>query len=267
MNEKHFFCSILFDIETGCDNFNLTIPSYIEKANVMDVNIYHIWEDYIDLEDLIGPVEKELIERIQKLSRRAAYSLLLASSEWIFHRFDLIIDDALPLHAIEVNWAQVVDKHYAIRWYAFERKEMLGPVRGPLWDAIIIVMDEGDILWYDQDQSFYVGRMLKLAEHVIPNKKIFIEWRNAVMNRLLVSFPLSKEDPFGPPVPREAFDPERAFDLSEIESLINNYLEQLDPEDNDFLNTPDEMIQAGFEGTPCIFNLKQDFEWRTKLNL
>jgi hypothetical protein len=54
----------------------------------------------------------------------------------------------------------------------------------------------------------------------------------------------------GVPVPREILDPDFDYEPEKAEGLLARFLNDLDPNENPYLSPPEEMIKAGFEGTP-----------------
>jgi hypothetical protein len=55
-------------------------------------------------------------------------------------------------------------------------------------------------------------------------------------------------------VPREAFDLSVPFDVEKTPASIDRFLRQVDYRANPFLQTPEEMLEDGFEGVPYTFS-------------
>lgn len=237
-------------------------PNYMERANIRDPLIRYSWDDWKDIEEVVGSIDDKVVEDIQCLSNRAKLALIIAAAEWIAYRLDKLADDALPFHAIESCWAQIIDKQYGVQWDPFDREEWVGPILGPIRFAMVLMIDNADLLWHGKDITYEAAIELKLAEHIVTNTKSFLNWRNEVIARLKKLYPYKKDDPLGDSVPREVFDIDVRFVASETNYLVNKYLSQLDPDDNDFLNSSKSMKDAGFEGTPYLFDIKIDRKFR-----
>lgn len=241
------------------------IPGYIARANISDASVRYRWDEW-NVEDCVDPVDDEILECLSGLSLRAAFAVLVGAVEWIVYRFEVLCDVALPFDAVEAAWAQEVDRLYAMPLNPFRGYEWSGPVRGPIKIAIGLMRECADLLGEGADITFGVAEVLKLADHVVPDKKAFSSWRDSAIKRLEKLFPRLNDDPLGDPVPREALDTDYDFDPAQTESLLNRYLAQLDPEDSSFLPPPDLMRDYGFEGTPYKFDLQEDRKRRQEEN-
>jgi hypothetical protein len=89
-----------------------------------------------------------------------------------------------------------------------------------------------------------------LTLHVVPDPKPFKDWRRFAIGRLATLYPLDKENRLGPPVPREALDPELDYKPEMAPQLLSKFLQSLDPSTNPYLRPATEMIADGFDGTP-----------------
>jgi hypothetical protein len=85
------------------------------------------------------------------------------------------------------------------------------------------------------------------------------------MTRLQNLYPLNSEEKLGEVVPQEALDPTLDFQIEQTEPFVNRFLRSLDYRTNPFLNSPEQMLDRGFKGTPYVFNIEEDrkarFEW------
>lgn len=238
-------------------------PGYIARANIRDPSVRYLWDDW-NVEECVGPVDDEICDRLSGLSLRAAFAVLVGAAEWIVYRFEVLCDDALPFDAIDAAWAQVIDRLYAWPRNPFGRDEWSGPVRGPIQLTVGLMQDYANLLGELAEIAFGAAKVLKLADHVVPDKKAFSGWHDTVIERLEKLFPRINDDPLGDPVPREALNPDYNFDPAQTEFLLNRYLAQLDFEGNAFLLPPDLMRDYGFEETPYKFNLQEDRKRRQK---
>jgi hypothetical protein len=101
-----------------------------------------------------------------------------------------------------------------------------------------------------QASSPYVGCLAKLVIHVLGKPKPFKDWCELTLRRLVKLSPAKKQDMAGPPVPREALDPEFDFEEEMTNELLAKFLQTLDYKQNPFLRSPEQMMQKGFEGIP-----------------
>lgn len=239
------------------------IPKYIQIPNIQDNTIRFKWDDW-NVKQADFPIEDILYDRLQNLAQRATVAFTIATAEWIIHRFGGLSDDPLPLEYLEAAWAQVV--HFRYSYHRDIRKEeWTGPVRGPIGIAIRRVIFAIQQAEEDGDPPWRAGRISKLAEHVISDPTPYKEWRESIMKRLETLYPLDPDETLGEVVPREALDPDFDFNIEQTESLINKFLAGLDYNTNPFLNSPEKMLELGFEGTPYVFDIEADrkarFEW------
>lgn len=233
-------------------------PTYINRVHLASPMLQYSWDEW-NLEQSIGLFDQETHTKLKSMSLRAAFAMLVGSAEWIVYRFEDLMSDEqslLPFHAVDTGWAQVVDPKYGIPWNPFD--EWTGPVLGPIRQAMMLMQDGADYLGKRVEVARPAAKVIKLAEHVMPDKSMFKTWENQVLERLMNLFPWSETDPLGDPVPREALDPTFAFHLSQTELLISQYLRQLIPEENAFLSSPEQMSEWEFIGEPYIFDIDED---------
>jgi hypothetical protein len=88
------------------------------------------------------------------------------------------------------------------------------------------------------------------------------------MERFESLYKRDPDDELGDVVPREAVDPGRAFKVEQTEAIINQFLASLDHRTNQFLSSPEDMLESddeedeGFPGTPYLFDMKADRQSR-----
>jgi hypothetical protein len=93
---------------------------------------------------------------------------------------------------------------------------------------------------------------------VLGNSKPYVRWRDFVLARFEKLYAVDPRDELGDVVPREAVDLDVDFEPTDTERMVNNYLLSIDYSANPLLNTPEIMLQIGFEGTPYVFDLLED---------
>jgi hypothetical protein len=241
----------------------LTVPQYVKIPGIQDPTIRFTWDDW-NVEAVDLPLDDSLQKRLQIISHRAVAALTIGIAEWIVYRFARLSSDPVPDLRLEAAWAQVVDVSYS-NLEDIRLEEWRGPVRGPLGIALRRVIFALDQAGKGLDPVWRAGRASKLAEHVLPDPEPYRKWREMVIQRLEKLYPLDLSETLGDVVPREAMDPTVSFDLTQTEGLINRFLVGLDCVSNPFLNTPEAMLENGFEGHPYTFNAAEDrrqrFEW------
>lgn len=242
----------------------LIIPPYIQASGIDSPFVRYKWDDWNVPETYTTIADEGFYEHTKVLSHRAALALAIASAEWVLYRFDKLCQDRLPYLYIEAAWASVVDAHYLIRWEP-AAKDWAGPVRGPIAAAIVIVQHAVTTAVYEDAQGIPLSYISNLVTYVLPDPAPFLNWRDRMTVRLERLYPFDPKETLGEVVPREALDPDFNFDPALTESLINRFLQSLDPQTNPFLFKGHVMLEQKFEGQPYVFNIEEDrekrFEW------
>ena len=133
-----------------------------------------------------------------------------------------------------------------------------GVIRAPIAVALLIVQEAVRSAVQEDSLGVPLSYMSNLAKHVLPQKSGFVDWRDRAHERLISLSPFNSTETLGEPVPREALDLATEFNPEWTEALINRYLEDLDPNRNPFLHTPQEMAELHFDGIPYRFSLEGD---------
>lgn len=228
--------------------------SHIELSGVADLPITHDWDDD-DPESAYTDEDPRLEHRIAKISRRGVVALSAGFAEWVAWRFSKQESNAtILLQVIEAVWASVIDWRFLLPLGSPGRKlvwkEWRGPVRGPQCAVFKLLKDVVEIASSDQYAAPESACLSNLVLYVVEDSKPFKDWRRGTIRRLTQSFPLKREDPLGPPVPREALDLTVDFDPKKTAESLAKFLAALDPKANPYLRPPHEMTAQGFEGTP-----------------
>jgi hypothetical protein len=243
----------------------LSVPNYIQSANVQDVNIRYPWDDW-NVEQAEEPIDEEFVARIKGISPRAIIAFTTGTAEWIVHRFATLSDDPLPLQFLEAAWAMIIDMRYCgVVWDDHTRESVTwtGPIRRPLAIAMTRVQYTFQAILEYGDIELSAAWITNLAQYILSDPGPYRGWRERVVGRLEALYPHNPEDKLGEVVPREAVDPHYEFQLAQTESLINRFLATLD-RSNPFLNSPDKMHEQGFVGTPYVFNIEEERESRLR---
>ena len=237
-----------------------TVPRYIKKANIDTTDLHFTWDDW-KASQLFTYNSDEIAGKLLNLVPRAQIAMGIGIYEWIVWRFRKVTDELLPYHLAEAAWLGVANPFH-MTYVELERKEWMGPVRGPLWCAVTWMvpmvfhrqMDEGEL----ESGLRYLPR---LAMHVLPDARPFEEWIHFVSNRLLYLYKDEEIGPFddlfddedhgGAITPREALDPDFEYNPDRAEQLFQKYLQSTDSEKNTVLNTPEQMKKMEKEYTSC----------------
>jgi hypothetical protein len=199
----------------------------------------------------------------QRIEPRARLALAIALTEWIVWRFEGLHSRREPGAFLEAAWCATADPRY-LRSFELLRAEWRGPVEGPLWCALTHLghaMSRGvDFPRHLFDALVY---LTGLAMHVQPSAGPLMAWLPLVLDRLVLVYPASPEDPLvadlfasdsaarlGPWVPREVFDLAIPFDGNTGRAFLEGVLATARWEDNPFLATPAELRAARFAGKP-----------------
>ena len=244
----------------------LSIPEYLRTANIQDVEIRYLWDDW-NVEQAEEPVDTEFLERLTGISQRATIALTIATAEWIVYRFGALCDDPRLLQYLEAAWAQVVHRLHAARTWedSVAQVDWSGPIKGPLGVAMIRVMYAIQETEVDGNPELFTAWIAKLAPYLMTNPVPYRHWLKRVLERLRALYPRDPDESLGEVVPREALDPGFDFRLDQTEALVNRFLTGLDFESNPFLSSPSWMLAKGFQGTPYVFDIEKErkdrLEW------
>ena len=185
--------------------------------------------------------------------------MTIATVEWVAWRFVPLSNDVAPFQYLEAAWAGSIDRSY-IRYIENDIEQWRGPVRGPSTPAMALVNDALFCADQSGDTAENPAWASNLAILVLTDAKPFIDWRDTITSRLQLHYPPVPQDPddlFGakdprvPHVPREAFDTAASFDpATQTEILIRRFLASLQPANNPYLRSAEDMRARGFRGTP-----------------
>ncbi|SEL89069.1 hypothetical protein SAMN05216359_1224 [Roseateles sp. YR242] len=226
--------------------------------------LHFLWEDAVrSAKDLGSEAQAAPVLRTAlKIEPRARMALAVALTEWIVWRFEGLHVRSAPGAFIEAAWCATADPRY-LRFFELAPVEWRGPVEGPLWCAMThlrhAISVGVDFPRYLNDALSYLTR---LAFHVQPTSGPLMAWLPLVLDRLALVYPAPPEDPLpdlfsrdlsarmGPWVAREVFDLAIPVDGNTGRAFLEETLATARREENPFLVTPEELLAAGFSGTP-----------------
>jgi hypothetical protein len=237
----------------------LTIPRYLQEANIQSRTIRYEWDDW-NTEQAEEPIDEDFYKQLQGLSQRACIAFAVGTAGWIVQRFRQLCTDPTPDQYLEAAWAKVVHECYGgITWEEYASEDQwIGPVNGPIsraMDSVQYVLQQAE---EDGEPELGGAWITNLARYVMSEPLPYQRWRGSIIDRFSTLYSRNPEETLGEVVPMECLDPEANFQLEQTEALVNRFLASLDYKSNPFLNSPEKMLEEGFEGIPYIFNIVAD---------
>ncbi len=226
------------------------IPSYIVESQVVDLPLSYKWSDRAQRTTWCrdNPVLEKLIG---KMAYRAKMSLSVAMAEWVMHRLSKHGDTETLFHYIEACRVACVDSRYMTDRARGNRLVDLsawrGPVKCPMAISVTLLNKAVKRALKAKPMGSYVVYQANLVEHLLPDVKVFREWRNQAIKELIKYSPADKSLPAGSVVPLELLDPRLRVEPGDAALLIDRYLRQVDHKRNPYLRSPEEVIGAGFD--------------------
>lgn len=231
--------------------------TYIDAAGIGQARLLFVWDEW-NVVSTYEPTRPDEVARLQTLTKRANCALTIGIAEWILARFEGMDADPDPAHFIEAAWAANIDTRYAYEIDIVD-DEWRGPVRGPISMALTFVQDALFAEEAGANSSMNPAWAACFARHVLPDSTAFDAWFAACLARLEQHGRAPHEDDAdwfasnadgGRLLPAQVLDPARAFDPARTDADIDAFLGGLDPRRNEFLSSPEDMVELGFEGTP-----------------
>jgi hypothetical protein len=214
-------------------------PAYVAETGAIGAPITHSWDD--DDPGLAYLQEDErLRHRIRVISPRGILTLSGGFAEWVAWRMQPFDPDPMLLDKIEAVYAASIDFRFWSGRPTPPRGEWQGPVRGPMWAAADLLDQIIDLTRRNQFASPETVCLSFLALHVLPDTKLFKNWRRFVIGRLAKFHPDRPGDALGTPVPRNALDPQVPYSPEAADALVVAFIQQLQPSSNPFLNPADD---------------------------
>jgi hypothetical protein len=242
------------------------------KYNLEKNPIYYEWSDDIVgrfLHTTEGNIKLKNI--LNKMGYKASIGFAACLLKLVIIRLDghpelskEFVDDMN--NRVSSVFAAAIDPMYShiIKYGRSTQVPSDGPIHGPCWAVLTKIM----LLSNEYNKKSYfihthlVGPSL-LLEHMAPDKKIFQKWFAETVKRAADVFPCQYEyndrftnkdiyDCSGElPVPQEFFfDENFQYTLETAKQKINAFLQSLNYKSNPYLRSPEEMLEAGFKGTP-----------------
>lgn len=216
-------------------------------------------------------INEKLSRVLWSLNHKATVGLATALSEWILWRLTLSNQNEFTqdFNSLEAIWVGLVDKKYIIDLLGKRKKEG-DKVMGPLWVTFKCMEDvrynyiEGKMFINEK-----VSSLAAIARLVTPDSGFFDNWLSNTIKKAVELFPAEyyrgecndlreRYDSSGElPIPREFyFDPAFDYSTENVDTLLTDFLSSLDYKNNEFLNSPEVMIENGYIGIPYEYKKK-----------
>lgn len=252
----------------------LKTPNLLNHPEFLLAPLDYKWnKKVLNTIDEIG--NSKLLDIIVKINQKATLGLATAFAEWIFWRLKNSIEVELNGEKLEsyflvaeAHWVGLIDRKYIKNWnYNVPFPD--GKIAQPLWNTLnYLDMTRGPYI----DGNYYIynsiDSLAMLARQVTPNDfiPVFEQWLTSVIQKAIQLFPATYDiteiinekdyDPsIEPFIPREFFfDINFNYETADLAQIQRTLLANTHWQENRFLNTPDEMIELGFVGTPYQYN-------------
>lgn len=245
----------------------LQIPQILDTREFLDAPLDYKWKKEDCRMYYLEYINDKLSHALWNLNHRSTVGLATALAEWSLWRLSPSKQQGFTreLSSLEAMWAGLVDKNYIFD-SLYKGKKDEDKVIGPLW---VIMKCMEDVRYnYIEGKIFINGKLSALAaiaRLVTPEPYFFDNWLTSCIKRASELFPAEYDrsdkrydnpqerysSSHEPPIPREFFfEPDFDYSKADIDTLLNNYISSLDYQTNEFLNSPEKMVELGFQGTP-----------------
>lgn len=249
----------------------LVIPKILESCFSVNDELNYHWNEKTSSDYYFNYINEKLSKALWSLNHKATVGLATALSEWVLWRLIKVSKQDLSweITAIEAMWAGIIDKHYIKEWN-YESDIQIDKVKGPLWVVLNCMDDirynylEGDIFI-----NAKVSTIAAIARLITPDTLLFDDWLTSCVKKSakLFSVEYDRNECNNPneyynsshelPIPREFyFDPAFDYSTENVDELLAAFVSSLDYKKNEFLNSPEVMIENGYTGIPYEYKKK-----------
>lgn len=208
-------------------------PNYIPSSALQETPLSHAWDDW-DPYPLIGKSNKDTEQLLSHLSNYGKFIFSLGCAEWVVARFHKYLENKLPWQYIDACWAFELTSDFMLP-IELDDREWEGPILGPICLSLTTVVNTR--YGFDEDNAEIDSAFAeKVALHVIPDNRLFIAWRNFILERMATICLMDNENPDGKRLPREVLDPSSNIDLKQSPLLLLKAKKDLDIEKNPYVN-------------------------------
>jgi hypothetical protein len=194
--------------------------------------LVHKWDDW-DPYPLIAPTDADVEEQLSRISDFGKLVFSTGCAEWVVWRFADHVKDERALQFIDACWAYELSPNFEVP-EELDDEEWEGPVLGPICLALTTILNTRygfDERNAEVDAAFAEQVVL----HVLPDRTLYLRWRDQVIERLLTIAPADRSNPPGPRLPRAVLDPKVPIDESALDVLLEPALRGLQLEGNPFV--------------------------------
>ena len=244
----------------------LLIPNDIKKANCAGAPVTFKWDEELSSKFAF---DEELNVRMAKTFNKTNYrtniTLVVCIFEWFVRRFEGVLDLTDVYLRLEAAWASAINPYY-LNETEFEEYTYSDSLPPPSDDVLTVGISR---IW--KPLRLYMGAGIGLAgecvnlalltHHVMSNPTAFDNWFEVALRKGAATFPREVENydfeadfydfTVENIVPREFFfDPNFEYSDEATMSVLQQFLDSLDPKNNPYLRTADEMKANGYTRTP-----------------
>jgi hypothetical protein len=207
-------------------------PSYIPARALEAMPITHKWDDW-DPYPLIAKNNPETENWLAQAGNYAKFVFAIGCAEWVVARFDRELNDIRSWQYIDACWAYEMSSDFTLP-AELDDSQWLGPILGPVCLALTTVINTR--YGFDEDNAqIDVAFAEQVALHVMPDNRLFQQWRDIVLCRLVDLCPVDSGLPSGIRLPRHVLNPDVIIEANALPSLLKASLEGLDLLTNPFV--------------------------------
>ena len=238
------------------------------RLGIIDAPVRYRWSNSIACR-FEETVNSKLLHAVDLINYRSKMAIGALVSELIMWRFEGLTDIDDGMKKSEAAWACAIDPLYSKDLnYCFTDDHYIHD-KDPVFGAIEIALSQLETIQkrYAQGGIYLTASvtiLILVARHVFPKKTEFSSWLSDTLQHTenyfkrgmsekdfysLKSYDYSHEKPCF----REFFEPDFVYTDENARDAINRFLQSLDPNENPYLRTPDEMKAVGFSGVPYTY--------------
>ena len=233
----------------------MKLPAYLIALNLSALPVDYEWDNVVfnTFRECTDEDSPRLVEALQLVSIRAAFALGVACSEWVVARVEGHTETTDALLRKEAAWAATIDPRYA-KLPPPPPSSPSAPAQfaSPLRLAMKLLSYAHELFTGDGVgvRSSAQG-LVMLVDHIAGRHEAFEPWLSESLRRcheyfLASEVPVEEEQP----VPQELFEPDFVWREDLVLEALQRFVQTLDPVGNPYLCSAEEMLAAGFEGSP-----------------
>jgi len=235
-------------------------PNYISAAKIEATPVDFKWNKTISKKIFSEEVNDRLFEAVTKSSYKASFAVGIAAMEWVVYRFSGHTNISDALNRIEAAWASAINLVYCRDlqfWLTDKASAAKDQVGAPLEISLALLYSmHHRYSTNNLDVSEAACRQILLAQHVVPKAAKFDAWLSQALQKLANTFPQQAEPDAETYdwsreeiVPQEFFEPDFMYTKESARAALRGFLATLNPGQNPYLRTAEEIKASGFTGT------------------